>query len=813
MRYFVEVVLPLAVPKNFTYEIHSDNFETITTGMRVAVPFGKNRIYTGLVLNKHTNLPLLYEAKPVEQILDEVSVVNPLQIKHWQWISSYYMCSLGEVLKSALPATYLLESETNLRFLEDFTKTDQLTDEEYLVYEALQLHSSISVKDLAKIINRKNYLPLMQRLIDIKMVVLFEEVLETYKPKEVTYIRLTQSKSEGLELNNLLEELSNAKKQKEAVLIYFQLLAQHKRPIKQKELTEKDITTSTINALIAKDIFQKYSLVEDRVNYNKKLGAAFELSEHQQQAFTEIKEKHNQKSVVLLHGITASGKTEVYMKLIEEHVGQGKQVLYLLPEIALTTQLVTRLTAYFGNSVSVFHSKFNNNERTEVWKNVLTNNSKAQLVIGVRSALFLPFSNLGLIVVDEEHEQTYKQQDPAPRYHARDAAVVLANLHKAKVLLGSATPSLESFYNVNKKKYELVSLTERYGKVHLPEIKLVDLKKAYFKKQMRGHFSELLLEEMTMAIAEKKQVIIFQNRRGFSSFIECIPCGHVPHCPSCDVSFTYYKYKNNLSCHYCGHTIAKPTNCHVCNSPELNTKGFGTEQIEEELRLLFPESTVARMDQDTTRGKYGFEKLIDRFKNQEIDILIGTQMLAKGLHFDAVKVVGVLNADNLLNLPYYKAYERAYQMLTQVAGRAGRKEQKGTVVIQTYSVEHSIINQVVGNKYYDMFMEQIPERKTFKYPPFYKVIKLTLKHKDCEKLKEASFWLYNVLKQQMNVPVLGPEEPAINRIRNQYIRNIMIKIPNENNLSASKVVISKILLSFDAIAQYRSVRVKIEVDY
>ena len=416
-------------------------------------------------------------------------------------------------------------------------------------------------------------------------------------------------------------------------------------------------------------------------------------------------------------------------------------------------------------------------------------------------------------MVDEEHEQTYKQQDPAPRYHARDAAVVLANLHKAKVLLGSATPSLESFYNVNKKKYELVSLTERYGKVHLPEIKLVDLKKAYFKKQMRGHFSELLLEEMTMAIAEKKQVIIFQNRRGFSSFIECIPCGHVPHCPSCDVSFTYYKYKNNLSCHYCGHTIAKPTNCHVCNSPELNTKGFGTEQIEEELRLLFPESTVARMDQDTTRGKYGFEKLIDRFKNQEIDILIGTQMLAKGLHFDAVKVVGVLNADNLLNLPYYKAYERAYQMLTQVAGRAGRKEQKGTVVIQTYSVEHSIINQVVGNKYYDMFMEQIPERKTFKYPPFYKVIKLTLKHKDFEKLKEASFWLYNVLKQQMNVPVLGPEEPAINRIRNQYIRNIMIKIPNENNLSASKVVISKILLSFDAIAQYRSVRVKIEVDY
>jgi primosomal protein N' (replication factor Y) len=475
--------------------------------------------------------------------------------------------------------------------------------------------------------------------------------------------------------------------------------------------------------------------------------------------------------------------------------------------------LVSRLTKHFGNKVAVFHSKYSNNERVEVWQNVLQQSEKAQIVIGARSALFLPFANLGLIIVDEEHEPTFKQQDPAPRYHARDAAIVLANAHQSKVLLGSATPSIETYYNATSGKFGLVVLKERFGKVQMPEIELVDLKDSYFRKRMKGHFSLTLIEQITDAFANKEQVILFQNRRGFSPVLECLTCGHVPQCPQCDVSLTYHKYKNQLRCHYCGYNMAKPTNCHTCSSVDLETKGFGTEQIELELASLFPNKNIKRMDQDTTRGKYSFEKIIDGFKNREIDVLVGTQMLAKGLDFDNVSLVGIMNADNMLYHPDFRAFERSYQMMTQVAGRSGRSEKRGKVVIQTYNPLHNIIQQVTHNDYEGMYKEQLYERKIYYYPPFYRLIRLTLKHRDFEKLKEGSMWLYQVLKQNLSIPVLGPEEPAVSRIRNEYIRTIMVKIPSDASLQGTKKTIQKVLNSFEVVAQYRTIKVTVNVDF
>ncbi len=814
MPHFVEVVLPLALPKTFTYLVSEAEFQYIQKGMRVAVPFGKSRIYTALVIDLHQNAPTLYQAKEIHQILDESPVVNEFQIEHWQWIANYYMCSIGEVFKSALPSGFLLESETIISAQNDVTiDAKELSDSEFLIYQALQQQSSLKVEDIVSILGKKNVFPILNAMLAKNVLVLQEEVAEKYKPKLTRYIRLQEEFLQQEQLSELMEILSRAQKQRELVLLYFQLNAKEKKPISVKKLLETSGSTSAVvKSLVDKEIFEEYYIAEDRVSFEQNTDAGFQLSQPQQKAFDAIKENFENHAVTLLHGVTASGKTEIYIKLIEEYIAKGEQVLYLLPEIALTTQLVTRLTAYFGNQVAVFHSKYSNNERIEVWNQVLQNSDKAKIVIGARSALFLPFSNLGLIVIDEEHEQTFKQFDPAPRYHARDAAIVLASQHKAKVLLGSATPSLETYHNVKAKKYGLVELFERYGNVVLPEIYLVDLKDKYKRKKMNGHFSDDLLEAMAEALAKGEQVILFQNRRGYSPFVECMTCGHVPQCPSCDVSLTYYKFKNQLRCHYCGHSIANPTHCHACQSVDLSTKGFGTEQIEIELKALFPEKTIGRMDQDTTRGKFGYEKIIDAFKNQEIDVLVGTQMLAKGLHFDNVTLVGVMNADNMLNQPDFRSHERAYQMMMQVSGRAGRSEKRGKVMIQTYNPYHNIIQQVVNNDYSGMYNEQVYERHNFKYPPYYRLVKLTLKHRDFDKLKEGSLWLYNVLVQQLQIPVLGPEEPAISRIRNEYIRTILIKIPNQNHLGQTKKTIQRVLNSFEAVAQYRAIKVTLNVD-
>lgn len=814
--FFVEVILPLSLAKTFTYRVSEAEFHFIKKGMRVAVPFGKSKIYTALIIDTHQNAPTLYDAKEIHQILDEKPIATEIQIKHWLWVANYYMCGIGDVYRGAFPSGLLLESETIISHKVDvIVNQNELSDEEYLVYEALQQQSSLKVQEIISILNKKNILPVLQKLMEKDIIVLEEEIKENYKPKLIRYVKLHSKYESDNGLSELLEELKSARKQKEIVLAYFQISASEKKPITVKKLIEVSNSTSTIvKTLIEKEIFEEYYLQHDRVSFDGKASEKeLVLSDAQETAFNEIKNSLVEKEVCLLHGVTSSGKTEIYIKLIEEYLETGKQVLYLLPEIALTTQLVSRLRLHFGDKVAVFHSKYSNNERVEVWRQTLENSDKAQIVIGARSALFLPFNNLGLLIVDEEHEQTFKQTDPAPRYHARDAAIVLANFHQAKVLLGSATPSIETYFNTQTAKYGLVTLTERYNNVRMPEVVLVDLKDKHFRKKMTGHFSDLLIEEIAEALSLGEQVILFQNRRGYSPIIECLTCGHVPHCQQCDVSLTFHKHKNQLRCHYCGYSIAKPTHCHSCSSIDLTTKGFGTEQIEQELISLFPKAKTGRMDQDTTRGKFGFEKIIDTFKNREIDVLVGTQMLAKGLDFDNVSLVGIMNADNMLHHPDFRAFERSFQMMTQVAGRAGRSEKQGKVVIQTYNPNHNTIQQVTTHNYIGMYKEQLYDRQIYKYPPYFRIIKLTLKHKDFDKLKEGSMWLYQVLSQNLNMPVLGPEEPLISRIRNEYIRTILIKIPQNQNLAGTKKTIQKMLNSFEAVAQYRAIKVIANVDF
>ena len=813
--HFVEVILPLSLAKTFTYCVSEAEYNYIKKGMRVAVPFGKSKIYTALVIEVHQNKPALYEAKEIHQILDESPIVTEIQIAHWQWIASYYMCAIGDVYRGAMPSALLLESETIIsQKTTVFVDESLLSDEEFLVYEALQQQSSLKVQDIMSILNKKNIFPIIQKLVDKNILVLQEEIQESYAPKLVRYVKLHSKYESNEGLGELLEILKNANKQKEIVLSYFQLTASEKKPITVKKLIEvANSTSAVVKALIDKEIFEEYYIQVDRVNFSGKTREKqLQLSQAQQIAFEAIKDKFIEKEVCLLHGVTSSGKTEIYIKLIEDYLTTGKQILYLLPEIALTTQLVGRLRDYFGNKVAIFHSKYSNNERVEVWRQVLAASSKAQIVIGARSALFLPFSNLGLVIVDEEHEQTFKQVDPSPRYHARDASIVLASSFKAKVLLGSATPSIETYFNAQSGKYGLVEISERYGNVRMPEIELVDLKDKYFRKKMSGHFSDTLIEEITTALSLGEQVILFQNRRGFSPVVECMTCGHVPQCSQCDVSLTYHKHKNQLRCHYCGYSMAKPTNCHACSSIHLTTKGFGTEQIQQELIELFPSTKIGRMDQDTTRGKFGFEKIIDAFKNREIDVLVGTQMLAKGLDFDNVSLVGIMNADNMLYHPDFRAFERSFQMMTQVSGRSGRSQKQGKVIIQTYNPDHNTIQQVVRNDYLGMYKEQLYERQIYHYPPYFKLIKLTLKHRDFDKLKEGSMWLYQVMRQNLTIPVLGPEEPPISRIRNEYIRNIMIKIPQKQSLQTTKKTIQKMLNSFESVAVYRSIKVSVNVD-
>ncbi|MFD2519026.1 replication restart helicase PriA [Salinimicrobium flavum] len=815
MPHFINVILPLPLEKHFTYSITQAEAEFLRPGMRVAVPFGKSKIYTGFVAAVHQEDPKIYEAKPIEQILDKEPLVTGVQLKFWQWIASYYMCTEGEVLRAAVPSAFLLESETKVELLKDArVDEDSLTDDEFLLYEALQRQSTMKINEIIQVLDKKTVLPVINRLVEKKVVVVNQEIYEQYKPKTERYVRLHERYQEEDAMHRLLDDLQRAPKQKEVIFTLFSLTAKDKKPVKVSSLSkESKSSAGVIKALIDKNVLKEHYIQTQRIQYEGgQVEAPLALNEYQELALEEISQSFETENVCLLHGITSSGKTEIYVQLIEKVVAEGKQVLYLLPEIALTAQLISRLQNYFGDKVAVFHSKYSVNERVEVYQNVLNNSEKARVVIGVRSSIFLPFATLGLIVVDEEHESTFKQYDPAPRYHARDAAVVLGSLHNAKVLLGSATPSLESYFNAQHAKYSLVNLNRRYGDVLLPEIEIVDIKEKHRKKRMTGHFSDRLLGEIRETLENGEQVILFQNRRGFSPVMECNTCGHSPQCPNCDVSLTFHSHNNQLRCHYCGYHMALQQKCMACGSVEISTKGFGTEKVETELKALFPGHKIGRMDLDTTRGKHGYEKIIAAFEGGELNILVGTQMITKGLDFRNVRLVGIMNADSLLNFPDFRAHERSFQLMLQVAGRAGRTEKQGLVLIQTYNPHHQIVQQVSTNSFADMYKEQLEERRQYKYPPFYRLIRITLKGRDYSRVNEGADWLAVSLRNSFKENVLGPEFPPVARIRNEYYKNILLKIPQKQSLGKTKQVVEKILQSFRAIGGFKSVRVVINID-
>ena len=817
MQDFINVILPIPIEKLFTYKVTGEEAKALKPGMRVAVPFGKSKIYTALVFEIHNTAPTVYEAKEIDQILDDQPIVTNIQLKFWHWLAQYYMCSIGEVFRSAVPSALLLESETLiLRNDRANIEENDLLDDEFLVFEALQHQSILRVQEISDILDKKNIIPVLNRLLKKNIIFLKEEMYEQYKPKLVRYVQLGKNYRSEENLEALLNGLTRAPKQSQVVLSLFQLQAVTKKPVKVSELEKaSNSSSSIIKTLIDKGILEEQFVQTDRVVYegDDENEALKSLNDYQKVALKDIKNSFQDNKVVLLHGVTSSGKTEVYVKLIEEFLSQGKQALYLLPEIALTTQLISRLQAYFGEKVAVYHSKYNVQERVEVWNNVLENKPVAQIVIGARSALFLPFKDLGLVIVDEEHESSFKQYDPAPRYHARDAAIVLGNLHGSDILLGSATPSVESFYNVKVGKYGYAHIERRYGNVLMPDMELVDIKEQSRKKRMKGHFSERLLEEIAETLDNGEQVILFQNRRGFAPIMECTTCGHAPQCPNCDVSLTYHQHRKQLRCHYCSYHIALQETCQACGNATLDTKGFGTEQVEQELNTLFPKANVGRMDLDTTRGKHGYEKIINSFEQQEIDILVGTQMLTKGLDFRNVNLVGIMNADSLLNFPDFRAHERSFQLLTQVAGRAGRTKKRGKVIIQSYNPNHRILQQVTTNDYLGMFQEQIYEREQYKYPPINRIIKITFKHKDYNKLNDAAEWFAKSLRNSFGGNVLGPEYPPVARIRNQYIKNVIIKIGENYSLVKTKNSIKRIEKSFNAISYYRGVRVIYNVDH
>ncbi len=817
MEQFVDVVLPIPLERLFTYRLPEDLAVDLEQGMRVAVPFGKSKIYTALVYRIHRDPPEAYEAKEIHEVIDKVALVNAVQMEHWKWMASYYMCTLGEVFRTAVPGAFLLESETLvLRNEEKEWDDQQVSDQEFMVLEALEHQTSLKIQEVCDILERKTVLPLLHRMYEKGLIQLRETLQSQYKPKYLRTVILNPKYESEKDLNALLDELSRAPKQREVLLTLFQLRATEKVPLGASELQKKSRSSAgVIKGLIDKGILLEKMIRTDRVTYEGDSEGLIrpELSEFQNKCLEEIRDSFRDRDVTLLHGVTSSGKTEVYMKLMETFLAKGEQVLYLLPEIALTTQLISRLQACFGSRVSVFHSRFSLNERVEVWNNVRRNEEKAQVVIGARSSLFLPFDNLGLVIVDEEHENSFKQFDPAPRYHARDSAIVLATLHSAKVLLGSATPSLESFYNVRTGKYGYTTMEHRFGGVQMPAVELVDIRDASRRKRMKGHFSEILISRIQETLSMKEQVILFQNRRGYAPIVECTTCGHAPQCPNCDVSLTYHQGRNELRCHYCGYSEKMMVQCMACGNATLDTRGFGTEQIEKELKELFPEARTGRMDLDTTRGKFAYEKIITGFASGDFDILVGTQMVTKGLDFRHVNLVGIMNADALLNFPDFRAHERSYQLLTQVAGRAGRTEKRGTVLIQTYNPQSIVLKQVVAGDYTGMYEEQLSQRREYLYPPVNRIIRISFKHRAYNTLNEAATWFGQALRNVFGTQVLGPEFPPVARIRNQYIKQVLVKIPRDHSLTQTKNSIKRIENSFNAISQYRSVRIIYDVDY
>ena len=819
-KYFADVILPLPLKQLFTYSIPANLFNDTKVGKRVIVQFGARKIYTAIVHSIHTNEPKDYKTKDIVSILDQKAIVNGLQLKLWEWIANYYMCSVGEVFKAALPSGLKLESETKVIYNPQYIEHQKFSSSETLILDFLASKNIASINEISNALNRKDSLPIIKSLLEKKSVILEEKIKDNYKPKTESYIKLHKNINSEPKLNETFEQLSGAPKQLHVLMSFIQqsgcFMQEKTRDVTKKKLIEESKTNSSlIKALIDKQILTEYDKNISRLEHSKSEQTEIKsLSEAQQKAHDEILELFNKKDVILLHGVTSSGKTEIYIHLIKEQIEQGKQVLYLLPEIALTTQIINRLKSVFGNRVGVYHSKFSDSERVEVYQNILNpdKEKKYDVILGVRSSLFLPFSNLGLIIVDEEHENTYKQYDPAPRYNARDCSMVLAQMHKAKVLLGTATPSIETYFNAKANKYGLVKLTTRYQNIHLPENQLVDILRAKKRKEMKSHFSPELIDKIKYALSLDEQVILFQNRRGFAPYLECDMCGWIPYCTNCDVSLTYHRHNNETVCHYCGHTVKAPKTCKACGNSAIQTRGFGTEKIEDEIKIFFPEAKVARMDLDSTRKKNAYQNIISDFEDGKIDILIGTQMVSKGLDFDNVSLVGILNADNMLNYPDFRAFERSYQLIAQVSGRAGRKNKQGKVIIQTSNPAHPILQFVLDNRYDDMYKSQLLERKNFNYPPFYRIINVSIRHKKEDIAKKASHQLGIQLRKVFNKRVLGPEPPIISRVQNLFIQNIILKIERERSFQKAKDLLAEQILNIITSEQFKTVRITVDVD-
>lgn len=820
ITYFVDVILPLAVANTFTYRVPFEMNDFIKNGVRVVIPFGKSKLQTGIVIRVHEEVPQGYSTKYIDSVLDEQAIITPKQLKLWKWISEYYMAPIGDVMNAALPGNFKLASETKVVLHPDAeANSAQLSDQEYQIYEALEIQNELDLKEIGEILQIKTIQPIIKGLIDKRVIITKEELKHKFTPKTQLFVQLNKEYHCEKKLQGLFEELekqSRSEKQIEALLLFLkeQPVDRYDQPVLRANIEKSGASISAVNTLEKKNVFEVKRMQVSRLTQGQsKIHKRKALSEDQQQALDEVKTGFEADKVTLLHGVTGSGKTEIYVELIQEQLDQNKQVLFLLPEIALTTQLIERLSAYFGDLIGVYHSKFSPNERIEIWNALLKNDqNRFRIIIGARSSIFLPFQDLGLIIVDEEHESSFKQFDPSPRYHARDTAVILGSFFGSNILLGSATPAIESFYNAEQGKYHLVKLTKRFGNITLPEVQTANIKKEKRNKTMQSHFSSFLMEHIKEALNNEEQVILFQNRRGYNPVWACEVCGWTPMCKSCDVSLTYHKFQNILKCHYCSYFTPPVGSCPSCGSNRLKMLGFGTEKIEDELAILIPGVKVQRLDFDTTRQKNSYQKILSDFDDGKIDILVGTQMVTKGLDFDRVSLVGVLDADLMLKHPDFRAYERSFQLMTQVAGRAGRKHKRGKVIVQTYDPDHPIIQKVIDHDYDEMYKQEIIERKNYFYPPFYKIIKITLKHRKTNDLDAIAEEFAKDLKGIFKERVLGPEYPAVKKIHNYYLKVVRLKIERTASTKKIKQIIHQRIDKFYQQPRNKSCRIVIDVD-
>ena len=812
MSLLADVILPLALADTYTYIIPENLEGIIQAGFRVLVPFGKSKFYTAIVLKVHQNKPQHINLKEIHSQLDSKPIVNQHQLKLWQWISFYYMAPMGDVYNAALPTQLKLESKAYVSLSNSYQNTDTLlTPTERQVVNYLQ-HTDLplQISELGRDLDNNNILFHINALATKEVVSIGQAINQKYREKTENHICIHPDFNQ----ETAEKTLQRAKKQLELYQFVISFLKENNlTSISRKELlADGTFTSSNLSALLKRNALQQFEVSISRLqNEGVETISAKKLTPHQQEAYQQVKSVFEKKDVCLLHGITSSGKTEVYIQLISDALDAGKQVLYLLPEIALTTQLTNRLQAVFGSDLAIYHSKINDNVRAEIWHKMISDNPY-KIIIGVRSAVFMPFSNLGLVVIDEEHDQSYRQTDPSPRYHGKNTAIMYAHFQQAKTLLGSATPAIESYYNALSGKYGLVELTERFENMAMPEITIVDTKDLRRRKMMTSLLSPLLIEQMEEALTAKQQVILFRNRRGFASIMECTTCAYTPKCEYCDVTLTYHKYQNKLKCHYCDSSYPVPIECPECHTDSLKLLGSGTEQLAEEVSTLFPEAVVARMDTDTTRGAKSYEHILSNFSQGRSHILVGTKMVSKGLDFDNVRVVGIIQADSLLNFPDFRSHEEGFQMITQASGRSGRKHVAGSVVIQTSNPNQPIFDYIRNNDYKSFFNAQIAERNLFKYPPYYRLISIKLRHKYETNVSQAADYFAMLLKKALGERVLGPAKPVVSRIQQMHIREILMKMEMGFPVGQVREILKHTEETTRQRAKFKYVRIHYEVD-